>query len=783
MIQTLDQVTINGSQQIWNGYIYALNYQPSFGQTPSYLTMNFVSEDGTFSINQDDLEVLSPYTISIGDNIQLSMYPVDYKRTEDKSGKLLEVKFIDTSIALDKVIVVLNGRQGSDGNEYPIDPYGPGPIYANDAVAGSCYIPVGRQLLTIADTYNTVLPVVYSFPELCDAIGVNGITIDPDSFTLIQNSNQFFFASYIGTLRGVLQQWCTDLGYGFYWENNAIHFLDLTTNLVLNTSSFDTATKDAYTEEVTIEDTVGRVACAFYGQDRQWISINPAQDTQISFKQVSLVQVGYSADDISAIKAAFLGEDFFYAYNFFISFSNEAGSLTLGMPQCTAADTSTQSKSLDLAAPNNIFNQYYYSAMNKMTAQQNFKTYRELVDEVGRYFYIPMTRGDWRNLNNSVEKVKSQSWYPKDVVVSSTMLAKLASPQSKSNESLQAFLLGTPYVPPSSNNTGAGNPAEGASSNQGYDPTTYISPKSDNDDGFLIVDLGLTSWQIVEVEGTVTQDGVYINVTPEDVGNYLQANDIFYNLPLACNSRSDPSSVLEQLTSLNGQSEVLSAIQGDYVLQMWGVKSSTPVNSLTLSLNILKTPEDLLGPNQLLSCVLTEPGVICVPKVEEFLRSETDKTGDTVNCHSNVIKNEMNFQRITNQDLLALGTLDLGFLGQVRTTTGINIVMPAVPNYKTLQEAFQLFCQNLTFSKVQPTIIRTYHLPYIDLPDNYQPLIGNGLMSLKISINSNGVSSEYTMGTRFMSIPSIESIRMNIEFQRGTNQSRFLPYGWTPFGY
>jgi hypothetical protein len=786
MIHTLDQVTINGLNQIWNGYIFNVNYQPSFGQNPGYLTLNLVSEDGTYTIQDSDLQILTPFQISIGNNINLEMYPVRYELTKGGKGKLLEVRFVDTSIVLDKIIVVLNGRQGNDGSTYPIDPYGGTITYPVDGGAGSCYIPVGRELLTVNDTYNSVLQVVYTFPELIDGIGGVGITIDPDSYSLIQNSNQFYHATYIGTLRNVITQWCTDLGYGFYWENNSIHFLDLRTNLILDTSSLDSAAQEEQSMEVTIEDTVGRVGCAFYGQDREWIQLNPKQDTELSLKQISLAQVGYSSDQIAAVKAAMLGESYFYAYHFYLSFSNTFGANILAMPQCTAADTSALSQTLDDLSPATNYSQYFYSALDSNAAGANYKQYLDLTKQVGRYFYRPMTRGDARHLSDW-KNIKTASWYPKDMQVANTMLAQLAAPQAKNLEELQAFLIGDPYIAPG-DPSGASNPAEDPSvnSNQGYIPSAAPLP-SDNDDGFLIIDIGETSWKLLEVAGDITQPGVYLNITPDSIAQYLQANNVFYNLPVPFQTRGDAMGILGSLTSLNGQSQVLALLQQgqqkQYTLQMWGVKSTTAVQSLQISLSPVLTPEDLLGPAQLFPCILTQDVLNCVPKVEVFIRSETDKTGDTVNCHSNVVKNEMNFSQISREDLLALGTIQRGFLGALRTTTGIDIVMPAVPTITNLEDAFTLFVQDLTFSKVDPTIIKKYNLPYIDLPDNYRPSIGKGLMSLTISISEKGISTQYIMGTRFMQIPSLESVRMNIEFQRGTNQSRFLPYGYVPFWF
>lgn len=831
MIRNIDNITINGVKKIWNGYIFNVDYQPSFGQTPSYLTLNFVSEDGTYSISENDLQILSPYQINLGANIPLQMYPVRYKISKGSSGKLLEVRFIDTSIALDKVIVVLNGRQGNDGTTFPInpalsssgtqagnstgssttgtptsnptspktaqisssgvittsggttnttdDPNSDLSFYPNDKGYGSCYIPLGQELFTVNDTFNNVLQVVYNFAQLCDGIGVNGIPIAQDSFALIQNSNQNYFASYIGTLRGVLSQWCTDLAYGFYWENNMLHFIDLTTTLTLNTSVLDAAVQEANTEEVSIEDTIGRVSCAFFGQDQQAVNISPAQDTELSFKQVTLTICGYTSDQIAAVKAAFLGETFFYAYHFFLGINDNFGKLVLGMSTVSSMDNSPTSQALDYDGANKVYQQYYYSSIVESIAKNSYDAYRTLTGEIGAYFYKPMTRGDYHQLSGW-DKGLTVGWFKQDLPVGLTPLGVLATcDSSKTNETLNDFLLGESYVPP----TPIGSPDD--SGNNEATGNTGILPSSsnnddDNDDGVCIIYIPKTSWQILN-------NGTLINATPDSVGTYLQENSYLDNLAVPFDSRSDPTFALEALDSSKGGAGVLNDTQNNsYDLQLWGVKSATDLTQQKVNFDGIKTPEDLLGPDQSFKCVITDPGLEVIPKIEEYFRSETDKTGDTVNCKSDVIKNEMNFRNITNADLTALGNPPYSdYLGPngIYNIYGIYIPVPAIPTPANLEIAFKDFSQDLTYSKIDPTIIRTYSLPYIDLPNDYQPLIGDGLMNLKISIGDKGVTTEFTMGTRFMQVPSLESIRMNLEFQRHTNESRFIPYGYNSFNF
>lgn len=783
MIKTLDQITVNGAKKVWNGYIYSFQYQPSFGVAPSYCTIKFISEDGTYSIQNSDLQVLSVHTINVGNNISLQMYPVNYRFEKSSAGRILTVKYIDTSIILDHRIVVLNGRQGNDGSiSGPINPNA-NLTYPNDQFIGSCYIPVGKELITADETFNDVLQVVYSFPQLCVAILNNGLIIDNDSLDLIENSNQLFFASYIGNLRTVLTQWCTDLGLGFYWENNALHFIDLTIPLVLDTSTFDTAVLESESTEVSIEDTVGRVACAFFGQNRQVLGPAPGQNTSINFKCLTMTALQISADDITSIKAAYLGEQLFYAYHFYLN--NARGNNILGVLARTDFDFlgAGQARALEPNPSNPSFNQYLFTAQNFSQTDQYWKLYEGIMKSVGKFYYRPMTYGDFKLMKFERNSVV---FYKNDVAASSTIVAPLANLLNSGAQTLQDFLQGIIYVAPTPGTVdGAGIPNYDPMNDGSQDTATaYASSTAnvtiesygnlnpyDNEAGYAIYDAGEQNWQY----GT--------SVNQQQMIAYLQSqttNQYYFN-------QIDQPQENISAALLADQPNNYAAVNAYYtnaqptsnILGFYGTKTYVPPGN-NFDLTSLLSPEDI-NPDLLLNVFIESETQLVLPKIEEYFRSETDKTGNTVNCKSNVIKTEMNFRNIDKGDLLALGTLALGTLGAISLPNGVRLVFAAPATPQNLEEAFQLFSQNLTLSKTDPTIVKTYSLPYIDLPNNYQPLIGEGLMGLEISIDDKGINSAYTLGTRLMQIPSLEAIRMNLEFSRGTNQSRFVPYGYFPY--
>ena len=68
---------------------------PSYSLLPlsRWNILNILSENGTYSIVNADLQIETPDTISIGSNITLQMYPVRFKFSQSSAGKILEVKY------------------------------------------------------------------------------------------------------------------------------------------------------------------------------------------------------------------------------------------------------------------------------------------------------------------------------------------------------------------------------------------------------------------------------------------------------------------------------------------------------------------------------------------------------------------------------------------------------------------------------------------------------------------------------------------------------------------
>lgn len=280
--RNIDTVTVNGSNKYLKGYIYDVNFQPSVGKEPSRLSVSVINDDGVYSTPV--LTVQQPSQIAIG-SINLNMYPIKYSKKESSQGKILEIEFIDGSFILEKIYVGLikkfwpippeRWRVLPDGRR--IDTYyQPFTIDKNFIILGRELHPCDvnkdgilnpNELITAMDpcdpcpncptnkydknekcddlSYQKVFDVAYTFFELLDGInaivGQGGINMSVEKPDLPEDKIKLFLKSYTGSLKQVLDQWCSDLGLAAIFDpvKNKLFFKDLTADVKLNESAIN----------------------------------------------------------------------------------------------------------------------------------------------------------------------------------------------------------------------------------------------------------------------------------------------------------------------------------------------------------------------------------------------------------------------------------------------------------------------------------------------------------------------------------------------------------------
>lgn len=273
-IQYIENISIDGkgnsvNRTLFNGYIYRLNYNISFGESKSTITTNLVSEDGSYSIAKSDLNYSRVYPIKIGSSINVNMYLKRAKKIVDPNSKILELEFCDTSTKLDTLFVGLKKKHGliSKGNilivgreVHPCDRDYDGEIDKLEQIENICHpcrnnsvTDARREIVNCKEiTKYAIFDVVYNFTMLLKELRKNGVKIQSS----IQDPNPKYFARHTGTLRDVLKSWSDDFGWSFYWEDEQVKFIDLrnTIDVAANVAQF-CPNLSAFEEEWSVEDT------------------------------------------------------------------------------------------------------------------------------------------------------------------------------------------------------------------------------------------------------------------------------------------------------------------------------------------------------------------------------------------------------------------------------------------------------------------------------------------------------------------------------------------------
>ncbi|MAF43803.1 MAG: hypothetical protein CMI54_06520 [Parcubacteria group bacterium] len=133
MFKDIKGIIYDGGQpgRAFGGGVFNASCNIGFSGSPTKLTLQIASEDGSYSISDDDLDVTSggAKTIEIGDIKFHRMYVYSYSFNDSPTAKTLTVNLVDQSLCLDKIFVGLVGRHGTASKDdlkfFPVDPADP----------------------------------------------------------------------------------------------------------------------------------------------------------------------------------------------------------------------------------------------------------------------------------------------------------------------------------------------------------------------------------------------------------------------------------------------------------------------------------------------------------------------------------------------------------------------------------------------------------------------------------------------------------------------------------
>ena len=252
-----DKVSINGSNQIYGGYIFNGSVGFGFSNNKTTISVSVVSENGNYLIPEQDLNTSDPQVIQFGENIVIDpAFLYEYSIEKRGDSRILQLTYVDGSVLLDKIFIGLNYEHGfaqEDAQnkyldaEFKCHPC-PGPstqrrtVTANEfglSKDGEQHLPIttsSRQAKADQKTINTenkwkggylilgdenfepnpckIPKIDYNFTQLKSLLEANGIKLEN-----LKDVNPNYRQAHVGTLREVLGYWCSDFGYSFYWNS------------------------------------------------------------------------------------------------------------------------------------------------------------------------------------------------------------------------------------------------------------------------------------------------------------------------------------------------------------------------------------------------------------------------------------------------------------------------------------------------------------------------------------------------------------------------------------
>ncbi len=277
-IHSLPSIKINGSNKLYGGYFYKISYQQGFFSEPSRMTLSVINEEGKYGV--PPLGYSQKYNINIGGQNFL-MFAVSSRSVESTAGNTLEIDFVDNNQILDKYFVGLSGKQGFlEDKSTPeclilvgveIDPCRQEkppftPELINDPYAISI-VNDGVERIIDCETFraNNILEVDYAFSDLIKGMSQKGISIRG-----FNDKNPNYRNKYIGNLREVLNSWCTDYGFSYFFDGSgSLNFIDVSAGISIDFDAPSDESLLSKTTERTVEGTVSRGAITYFGVEGQ----------------------------------------------------------------------------------------------------------------------------------------------------------------------------------------------------------------------------------------------------------------------------------------------------------------------------------------------------------------------------------------------------------------------------------------------------------------------------------------------------------------------------------
>ena len=342
--KNIEQIKIgnNAPGLAFGGYIYSLSCSVGSASAPSTVTVNVVNENGLYGINDSHLTSTNPVRIIVDSNgasplVFAEMYLTSYEINQSLGNQILTLNYKDSSVILDKIHVGLYERDGTEANLVP-NPVAAFNHIRKKVVRTHFSIPIAcppcdvdltatnlimrpsqdiwTAFVTNADLRNggTILlgteefkdnvrkiaEISYTFQHLLDGLALMGFKI----IGLNDRNKSGRTGKHTGSLRAVLNSWCSELGFNFAWDfsTNTIFGIDLIQpvippylqtieNIVRGLDAGSGSAVQDINKSSSIDDTVVKHYTSFYLRDTKVMNFDKDFVSPITFRNIQVSEV------------------------------------------------------------------------------------------------------------------------------------------------------------------------------------------------------------------------------------------------------------------------------------------------------------------------------------------------------------------------------------------------------------------------------------------------------------------------------------------------------------
>jgi hypothetical protein len=297
-----------------NSVIYGLSLSSNYSASPSKLTLNLVSNDGKYTLPT----LKDTAQIKFG-NFTFKGRVWGYNLKESAQEKTLDVEIIDNSLILDQYYVVLwkRGLLGYPGKTENIEKtfnfsdetvlvpkknasftsfeekkLGTQKISRPsrsklDAGSYGNVIILGRE--KFADSACDLPDTYYTFNDL--------VKVLPKLNSKNLPSNSLIKGTYEGSLREVLNSWCSDLGFDFYWDysTDSLNFYAVNAGITIQLPPASTNNSKIISREssASMEGTFRQYGLSYTALPKQPLKTISFSDTYTVLYGVPAISLSY----------------------------------------------------------------------------------------------------------------------------------------------------------------------------------------------------------------------------------------------------------------------------------------------------------------------------------------------------------------------------------------------------------------------------------------------------------------------------------------------------------